>query len=105
MSDPAFLKDTYLPKYLSGGKQRFYRSLITYGVGKMILMKTEKFRTISPDMEFLGYHDIFLFLYRREGDQTFLEMSRLFRKAGHKLYRIMLKQGMISKNYKFLNLV
>jgi hypothetical protein len=105
MSDPALLKDTYLPKYLASGKQRFYRSLLTYGTSKLVLMQEDKFRGIAPDIEFLEYHDIFLFLHRREGDEVFLDMSRLFRKAAHKLYRIMLKQRMTAKNSKFLNLV
>lgn len=104
MSDPALLKETYLPKYLAG-KQRFYRLLLTYGVHKMILMQEEKFRGMPPDIEFLQYHEIFLFLYRREGDETFLDMSKLFRKAAHKLYRTMLKKEMTLKNNKFLNLV
>lgn len=105
MSDPAFLKDAYLPKYLADGKQRFYRSLLTYGTSKMILMQENKFRGVAPDVEFLEYHDIFLFLYRREGDVVFLDMSKLFRKAAHKLYRVMLKKEMTGKNLKFLNLV
>lgn len=68
-------------------------------------MKEDKFRGVPPNIEFLEYHDIFLFMYRREGDPTFLEMSRLFRKAAHKLYRVMLKMEMSPKNLKFLNLV
>ncbi len=105
MSDPAFLKETYLPKYLSGGKERFYRSLLTYALSKLILMKESKFGGISPDIELLQYHEIFVLLYRREGDEVFLEMSRLFRKAAHKIYRVMLKKQLTPKNLKFLNLV
>jgi hypothetical protein len=105
MSDPALLKNTYLPQYLAGGKQRFYRSLLTYGLSKMILMQGEKFRGIAPDVELLEYHDIFLFLYRREGDQAFLDMSKIFRKAAHKLHRVMLKKEMTYRNPVFLNLV
>ena len=104
MSDQTHLKQTYVPQFLAG-EQRFYRSLLTYGMSKMVLMKSEKFRGVSPDIELLEYHDIFLFLYRREGDDTFLEMSRVFRKAAHKLYRVQLKMGMVPRNSKFLNLV
>jgi len=105
MSDPAQLKQTYLPQYLADGEQRFYRSLLTYGLSKMVAMKEGKFRGATPEVEFLEYHDIFLYLYRREGDTSFLEMSRLFRKAAHKLYRVMLKMEMVPRNPKFLNLV
>lgn len=104
MSDPTHLKQTYLPQYLAG-EQRFYRYLLTYGMSKMVLMKSEKFRGPSPDIELLEAHNTFLFLYRREGDEKFIEMSRLFRKAAHKLYRVMLKMGMVPRNSKFLNLV
>jgi hypothetical protein len=59
----------------------------------------------SPDLEFLEYYDKFMILYRREGDPNYLEVARIFRRAAHKIYRLMLKKQMTSHNAKFLNLV
>ena len=56
-------------------------------------------------MELMEYYDMFLKLYRREGEAIYLELAKQFRRAGHKIYRIILKKGLTERNNKFLNIV
>lgn len=98
-------KIDYVDKYHSVGEQKFYRSLLSDAVNKLIKIKDGDYKGTSPELELLDYSERFLQLYRREGSSPYLELSRLFRKAAHKIYRVMLKSSMTSKNSKFLNLV
>lgn len=106
------LKQEFVPKYLAAGEDRFYRFLLTYAINKLIGIEkqaTDK-KSISveitpPDLELLEYYEKFLVLYRREGEETYLEIATLFRKAAHRIYRIMLKKNMTVPNAKFLHLV
>lgn len=104
MADALQTKD-YVSRYHSIGEQRFYRDLLHYAVTKIISINKGEYKGTSPELEFLDYSERFLFLYRRESEDTYLELSKVFRKAGHKMYRIMLKKGMTPRNAKFLNLV
>lgn len=104
MSDD-ILKTQFLPKYLSVGEEKFYRFLLFYAVNKMVAIHNKSYKGITPDLEFLEYYTRFLSLYRREGDENFLNIAKIFRKTAHKIYRLMLKKNMTSLNYKFLNLV
>ena len=56
-------------------------------------------------VEYIKKHDEFITLFRREGNSEYLNIARIFRKAGHKIYRLMLKRGITQKNNKFLNVV
>jgi len=99
------LKRDFIPKYLAAGEQRFYRFLLTYALDKLVGMEKKTYTGISPDLEFLEYYEQFLILYRREGEGMYLDLAALFRKAGHKIYRVRLQKGMTSPNAKFLQLV
>jgi hypothetical protein len=99
------LKNEFVPKYLSSGNQKFYRFLIVYALNKLIAIEKKTYTGAPPDLELLDYSDKFIILYRREGDETYLKLARCFRKAAHKIYRIMLKKNMTTRNSKFLNLV
>ena len=99
------LKQTYVPKYLAAGDEKFYRFLLFYALNKLIAIKNESYKGLSPELEFLGYYEQFIILYRREGEEVYLDLGRVFRRAAHKVYRLMLKKKMIEKNSKFLNLV
>jgi hypothetical protein len=99
------LKKEFVPKYLATGEQKFYRFLLTYALKKLVLVNNGTYKGTSPDLELLSYYDRFLVLYRREGDEVYLQLSRLFRRSAHKIYRIMLKKNMTIINDKFLNLV
>lgn len=99
------LKQKYVPMYLDGGEQKFYRFLLVYAINKLILIEKGLYKSIDPNLEFLDYHDRFMILYRREGDDVYLRIAKMLRKAAHKIYRIMLKKNMTAPNAKFLNLV
>lgn len=99
-----FLKKEFLSKYLALGKNKFYNALLFYSTKKMLSAQQQN-NTILVNLELLEYHDQFIILYRREGDQNYLEVAKLLRKAAHKMYRLMLKHNLTPKNDKFLNLV
>jgi hypothetical protein len=99
------LKQEFIPKYLAAGEQKFYRFLLIYAINKLIAIERNVYKGEVPNLEFLGYHDRFIILYRREGEEVYLRVARLFRKAAHKIYRVMLKKKMTETNPKFLNLV
>lgn len=107
---PDDTKKLFLTKFSNFGSEKFYKFLLNYGVNKIITfaeLKKNKSEqgNISPELELLDYHDKFVILFRRENDNSYLEMAKLFRKAAHKIYVIMLKKDMIVKNNRFLNLV
>jgi hypothetical protein len=99
------LKEKIVPKYIEAGGERFYRFLLMYGLKKLIDMEKGIHKGTSPELQFLDYHDQFIILYRREGEEVYLELSRVCRRLAHKIYRIMLKKKMTGINTKFLNLV
>ncbi len=103
------LKKNFVPKYLATGEQKFYRFLLLYALNKLIFLEKgtfkDSFKGKSPELEFLDYYDHFITWYRREGEEVYLDLARVFRRAGHKVYRVMLKKKMTDRNLKFLNLV
>jgi DUF1680 family protein len=103
------LKKNFVPKYLATGEQKFYRFLLLYALNKLIFLEKgtfkDSFKGKSPELEFLDYYEQFIILYRREGEEVYLDLARVFRRAGHKVYRVMLKKKMTDRNLKFLNLV
>lgn len=99
------LKQQFVPKYINGGKDKFYRFLLLCQIDKLMLINKGMYRGISPELEFLEYYDRFIILYRREGEEGYLDMARIFRRAAHKIYRVMLKKNMTVRNAKFLNVV
>ncbi len=99
------LKQEFVPKYLEAGEPKFYRFLLFYAINKMVLIEQGFAKGTTPDVAFLECHDQFIILYRREGEEHYLRMARAFRRAAHKIYRVMLKKGLTTYNSKFLNLV
>ena len=99
------IKQEFLPRYLSSGEYKFYKYLLVYALNKLVLKNLEEIENITPELELFEYHEKFLAMYRREGSEEYLEISKIFRRAAHKIYRVMLKQGMTEKSNKFLNLV
>lgn len=99
------LKQEFVPKYLAAGEQKFYRFLLVYALNKLVLIEQKVYKGLTPNLEFLDYHDRFIVMYRREGEATYLEVAKIFRRAAHKIYRIMLKKNMTLVDSKFLNLV
>ena len=99
------LKKEFIPKYLASGEQEFYKFLLIYALKKLIMILKDDYKGISPELHFLDCHDNFMILYRREGEAIYLELARVFRRAAHKIYRIMLKKNMTEVNSKFLRSV
>ena len=101
------LNTIFITKYNSFGAQKFYRFLLTYAINKLIKIRDGECPNMatSPELEFLDYSDRFLKSSRREGNSIYMEISKAFRKAAHKIYRILLKKGIIIKNNRFLNVV
>jgi hypothetical protein len=100
-----FAKTPYVERYHSVGEYRFYRFLLHYAVSKLIKISNDEYRGTSPEIELLDHSDRFLQLYRRENQEVFIELSRVFRKAAHKIYRLMLHRQLITTNVRFLNVV
>lgn len=99
------IKKEFVPKYLAAGEPKFYRLLLLYALNKLIYIEKGSFKGKSPELEFLDVYDQFIILYRREGEDVYLDLARVFRKAAHKVYRVMRKKKMTEKNERFLNLV
>lgn len=109
---PEEAKKLFVDKYSSIGTEKFYKFLLNYAVNRIITSQESdpapqgaKVKGASPELELMDYHDKFMILYRREGTDVYLEMAKLFRKAAHKIYRIMLRKELIEKNIRFLNTV
>ena len=99
------LKDEFLPKYLSIGEQAFYKFLLIYALNKVILIEKKNYKGVYPDLELLDYYNRFIILYRQEGEEVYLQIARVFRKASQKIYSILLKKDLTKYNNKFLNLI
>ena len=100
-----FLEKEFVTKYTSVGEYKFYQFLLMYAINKLVHIEKGDYKGISPDLEFLEYHDQFMILYRRLGKDIYITIAKSFRKAAHKVYRIMLKKKLTERNLKFLNLV
>lgn len=96
-------KKLFINKYTSIGEEKFYKFLINYALNRIVDLSTTT--GYNPAVELLEYHDMFYKLYRREGNKVHLDLSKQFRKAAHKIYRILLKKGLMGRNTKFLNVV
>lgn len=97
------IKKLFINKYSTVGEEKFYKFLITYALNRIVEPTVKS--NYNPALELMDYYDMFLKLYRREGDEIYLELARQFRRAGHKIYRVIKKKGLIEKNNKFLNIV
>lgn len=91
-------------RYKKLGNDRFYRFLLSEAVDKLIRIESGLDAT-SPEIDLLAFAERFLQLYRKEGNGLHIDLSKLFRKAGHKIYRLMLKKDLTHKNPKFLQAV
>ena len=108
MNEEIITKD-FLAKYVKDGEEKFYKFLIYYALNKLTVIKEGKSKSKSkrqtPELEFMDYHDQLIIMYRREGEVVYCDLAKLFRKAAHKIYRVMLKKDLTPRNAKFLNMV
>jgi hypothetical protein len=96
-------KKLFLNKYNSFGEEKFYKFLINYSINRIVEDNIHKGQ--SPEIELMDYYDKFLALFRKEHNRAFLEIAKLFRKAAHKTYKILLAQGKIKISDRFLNVI
>jgi len=100
------IKKLFINKYSAVGEEKFYKFLITYALNRIVdFSDKNNDKKYNPALELLDYYDMFLKLYRREGEDIYLDLAKQFRRAAHKIYRIILKKKLSDKNNKFLNLV
>jgi hypothetical protein len=105
MMDNDLFKSEFLAKYKAVGGERFYKFLLIQAISKLVSIEGGSYKGTPPELEYLNYSDRFIILYRREGDELFLKLAKIFRRAAHRVYRIMLKKSMTVPNAKFLNAV
>lgn len=96
-------KNHFIKKFEAAGPQEFYSILFRYAQARISENTINK--GPSPEIELLNYSNQFLQIYRRENKDIYRLISFAFRRAAHKTYRVMLKQNLIKKSNKFLNLV
>jgi hypothetical protein len=96
------IKKLFINKYYTVGEEKFYKFLITYALNRVVEPANNKI-VYNPAIELMDYYDMFLKLYRKEGEKIYLDLAKQFRRAGHRIYRIGLKKGLMEKNNKFLN--
>jgi|SRR5579859_3133671 len=99
------IKQQFVKKYLEMGEVKFSRFLILSALIKLIAFEKEIYKGKTPNLEFLGYHNQLLIMYRREGDQVYLQLAKIFRKIANKIYRVMLKKNMTNIDDRFLNVI
>ena len=104
---PEESKQLFINKYASIGNEKFFRFLLSYAENRINtdknLRKSKNY--LSPEQELLEYYEKFIFLYRKENNIDLLNIAKIFRKAAHATYRMLLKDKLIKKSHKFLNLV
>lgn len=103
--DVRHVEKELIPKYISIGKEKFYNSLILISIEKVISIGKKEYTGTSPEIELLEFSKKLISMYRKNGNVIYLELSCVFRKASHKIYRLLLNKGLINKNNKFLNVV
>lgn len=91
--------------YNDNGESYLYKTLIVNSIKKITLLLNDKNFNNSPDKELISLYEKFMYMYRTEGDEVYLNIAKIIRKAAHKIYRVLLKQNYIKKDEHFLNLV
>ncbi len=102
--DTVALKTELLPKFLQLGDERFYRFLLVLGAQRIVSLEKGE-QVVFPNLELLEFHDQFVILNRREADDRYLQIAKVFRRAAHKIYRLMVKRNLIEPNPRFLRAV
>jgi|JI7StandDraft_1071085.scaffolds.fasta_scaffold540891_2 hypothetical protein len=90
-------------KLYERGSEVLYAKLILDALSK--IKSLPESREEYPDLLLLKMAEAYLGIYRRDQQKKMLEISKVFRRAGHKVHRILVKKKKIKKNRKFLNIV
>lgn len=93
------LAEEYLELLQKIGEEGLYQR--TLGVMNIPTDKME-----NPDIEVLDFSDAFISRYRSTGEEAYLTIGKILRKAAHKIYRNLLEKDKTKKiNTRFLNLI
>ncbi len=93
-------------EFLTNGESKLYNSLLSQSVKQIVMLISEdKQNKVYPNKTLLIMSNKFLKQYRISGDDSYLKISKIFRRAAHKIYRVLLKKHLINKDNDFLNLV
>lgn len=99
------IKESFVAKFKEVGEDKFYKYLCSYAMSKVSDIESNKLSGTSPEIEMLNTYEMFLTFYRREGHDVYLTIAKIFRKVAHKIYRVLIRKHLISKNIKFINQV
>jgi len=91
-----------LEAYNFVGASKFYRLLLSNGIKQLVEYEEGM---IKPELQYLDIADRLLTSFRQEKQSIYLELSKLFRQAAHKIYRIANQVGISPANKRFLQLV
>ena len=98
-------KNALVKSYLENGESIFYKKLLANSIKKITFLLQDSNKKNFPHKELLDVSNFFLQAYRSEGDEIYLNICKICRKAAHKVYRVLLKKHLIKENNNFLNLV
>lgn len=96
-------KSIFLAKYEKAGNEQFYDFLVSYGTNR--INNANEIKGATPEVELMNYYEQFLTLFRITDEKIYIDIARVFRRASHKIYLLMVKKEMIRRSDKFLNLV
>lgn len=92
-------------QYLELGEHKFYNKIILLALERVVSISENSYKGTYPHIEYLSFYDKLYILYKQEGDEVWLNMAKLFRKASNKIYRTLLKKKLIENNNKFFNII
>jgi hypothetical protein len=102
---PEKAKNLFVSKFSIIGEDKFYEFILEYANNK-IIEEGKKIKGNSPEIELIDYSDKFIALFRTEGNKQYLDIARVFRRAAHRIYFLLLKKAILKrKNGRFLNVV
>lgn len=101
-----FTKNEIISTFLNLGEDRLYKDLLVQSVNRIILfMENPESQQAPPDKELLFLYESFLSLYRKDGEDHYLKISSVIRRAAHKIHRLLLKKHLVKNDENFLSLV
>jgi hypothetical protein len=92
-------------QFINDGSTKFYNKLLYLGLQKVVLISNNSLKGAYPHLEYLSFYDKLYLLYKQNGEEIYLDMAKVFRKASNKMYRILLKKNFVEKNNKFFNII
>lgn len=100
------IKKDIVNLFLEFGEDKLYKNLLVQAIKRIIsfMQNPEEFN-ISPDKELLILSENFLSMYRSGEEDYYLTISKIIRRAAHKIHRLLLKKHLVKKDENFITLV